>query len=105
MVTRKDLVSTLDKTSLCAKVYEGKLGTVHYSIGDTSIVLTKLSVLISNTKVLGNTTRIDYSDVRNAYAFSGERVFGETKYLYKGIMFLIGEGTRIDVCHSLTEIA
>ncbi len=102
-MTREDLVATLDKTSLCTKVYEGKLGTVHYSIGDTSIVLTKLSVLVSNTKVLGNTTRLDYSDVRNAYAFSSNRVLGETMYLYKGIMFLIGEGTRIDVCYSLTE--
>ena len=104
MMTRKDLVATLDKTGLCIKIHEGELGTVHYSIGDTSIVLTRFSVLISNTKVLGSNTRLDYSDIRNAYAFSSNRVLGETMYLYKGIMFLIGEGTRIDVCHSLTEI-
>ena len=104
-MTREDLVATLDKTVLCTKVHEGELGTVHYAVGDTSLVLTKLSVVITSTRVLGNSTRLDYADIHNAYVFSGERVFGETKYLYKGIMFLIGEGTRIDVCHSLTEIA
>ena len=104
-MTREDLVATLDKTGLCTKVHEGALGTVHYSLGDNSIVLNRFSVLLSNRKVLDNNTRLDYSDIHNAYAFSGERVFGETKYLYKGIMFLIGGSTRIDVCHSLTEIA
>ena len=103
-MTRKDLVATLDKTGLCFKVHEGELGTVCYSIGDTSIVLTGFSVLLSNRKVLGNNTRLDYSDIRNAYAFVSNSVLGETKYLHKGIMFLIGKDTRIDVCHSLTEV-
>ena len=103
MITREDLVATLDKTGLCTKVHEGELGTVCYSIGDTSIVLTGFSVLLSNWKVLGSDTRLAYSDINNAYAFTN-RLSGETKYLCKGIMFLIGEDTRIDVCHSLTEI-
>ncbi len=103
MVTRKDLVATLDKTGLCTKVHEGELGTVFYSIGDTDIVLTRFSVLLSNRKVLGSITRLDYSDIHNAYEFSNNRVLGETMYLCKGIMFFIGEGTRIDVCYSLTE--